>query len=433
VTPCVASVLMLILVILGMRLVVTGWRARCDLEYPHCRRCGYNLTGLTSPRCPECGSHLAPEMVVQGWRHADRRRIGRGVLLIAIAGAVFGVSQIPFVRHFSRLSLRPTAVLLNDLESEDRVAMMQAAGELLRRESRLDAGALRRIAAVARDRYVGGRARWDYDPLRIWLKPLHDLGLFTAEDFRQMVAGGLRFELRAREKHYHQDPFPFEVAATANQRARSDLGWLVGGALAVSDVRNDGRTAAHTLEDWCERDGRWTILGVVDAGELTGGTLHVLVDVDCYDLFEVPIQVTQELTLEYALAATPEETLRLTRSPELDARMQQVVKSASASACSGTCLTVRLETDGVPPIDCAFEVVAVVEGEEHVLGPLVLHANEESQEGGCLCTSLSETAPDSIDVILRSSRARACESFDLSEIWGGELAFPAVPVQHASD
>jgi len=22
----------------------------------HCRECGYNLTGLTSPRCPECGA-----------------------------------------------------------------------------------------------------------------------------------------------------------------------------------------------------------------------------------------------------------------------------------------------------------------------------------------------------------------------------------------
>lgn len=432
-TPCIASVLMLILVILGMRLVITGWRARCELEYPHCRRCGYNLTGLTSSRCPECGTHLTSGTVVQGWRRADGRRIGRGVLLIVIAGAVFGVSQIPFVRHFSRLSLRPTAVLLNDLESEDRVAMMQAAGELLRRESRLDADALKRIGAVARGRYVGGGARWDYDPLRIWLKPLHDLGLFTANDFRQMVTDRLRFELRGREKHYPQDPFPFEVSVIANGPSRSDLDGLIWGALAVTEVKDDSHTAAHTVEDWDAGDGRWTIRGVVDAGELTGGTLHVLVDVDCYDLFEVPIQVTQELTLEYALAATPEETLRLTRSPELDARMQQVVKSASASACSGTCLTVRLATEGVPPIDCAFEVVAVVEGEEHLLGPLVLHGNEESQEGGCLCTSLSETAPDSIDVILRSSRARACESFDLSEIWGGELAFRAVPVQHASD
>jgi hypothetical protein len=433
VTPCIASVLMLILVILGMRLVVTGWRARCDLEYPHCRRCGYNLTGLTSPRCPECGTHLAPETVVQGWRRADLRRIGRGVLLIAIAGAVFGVSQIPYVRHFSRLSLRPTAVLLDDLESGDRTAIMQAAGELLRRESRLDADALKRIAAVARNRYVSGQASWNYDALRVWLKPLADLGLLTAEDFRRIVEGGLRFEHRAREKHYQQDPFPFEVSVISKQRGRTDLAWLVGGAVAVVDVRCDGRSVAHTVEDCYEGDYRRTIRGLVAAGELSGDALHVHVAVDCYDLFDVPIQVTQDLTLEYTLVATPEEILRLRRSPELDARVQQVVKGASASACSGTCLTVELDIEGVPPIDCAFEVVAVVDGEEHVLGPLVLHANGQSREEGCLCTSLSETAPDSVDVILRSSRARACESFDLSEIWGGDLAFPAVAVQHASD
>jgi hypothetical protein len=25
-------------------------------DSPHCRTCGYNLTGLTSNRCPECGT-----------------------------------------------------------------------------------------------------------------------------------------------------------------------------------------------------------------------------------------------------------------------------------------------------------------------------------------------------------------------------------------
>ena len=94
---------------------------------------------------------------------------------------------------------------------------------------------------------------------------------------------------------------------------------------------------------------------------------------------------------------------------------------------------VKIEVEGTPPIDCAFEVVGVVDGEEHVLGPLVLYANGQSRERSCLCTSLGETAPDSVDIMLRGSRALACESFDISEIWNGELAFPAVPVQHTSD
>ncbi len=35
---------------------------------PHCRPCGYNLTGLTTPRCPECGSAITPATTVRGSR-----------------------------------------------------------------------------------------------------------------------------------------------------------------------------------------------------------------------------------------------------------------------------------------------------------------------------------------------------------------------------
>lgn len=31
--------------------------------YPTCVQCGYNLTGLVEPRCPECGTGFTPESV----------------------------------------------------------------------------------------------------------------------------------------------------------------------------------------------------------------------------------------------------------------------------------------------------------------------------------------------------------------------------------
>ncbi len=33
---------------------------------PHCARCEYNLTGLTSDRCPECGTEMIPANIVYG-------------------------------------------------------------------------------------------------------------------------------------------------------------------------------------------------------------------------------------------------------------------------------------------------------------------------------------------------------------------------------
>ncbi len=43
---------------------VTAWLWRLDRPWPppgHCRRCGYNLKGLTEARCPECGTGFSVE------------------------------------------------------------------------------------------------------------------------------------------------------------------------------------------------------------------------------------------------------------------------------------------------------------------------------------------------------------------------------------
>ena len=39
------------------------WRRLSRRDRGLCRRCGYNLTGLTQPRCPECGEPFNMELV----------------------------------------------------------------------------------------------------------------------------------------------------------------------------------------------------------------------------------------------------------------------------------------------------------------------------------------------------------------------------------
>lgn len=63
---CAAMVLFCI-ALLGGSLILHGWRHR-DPRDPsrYCRRCEYNLTGVESTQCPECGSELNEHSVVRG-------------------------------------------------------------------------------------------------------------------------------------------------------------------------------------------------------------------------------------------------------------------------------------------------------------------------------------------------------------------------------
>lgn len=47
---------------------VRGWRA-ARKGPPICMKCGYNLSGLTQCRCPECGTEYRIEELWRGRRH----------------------------------------------------------------------------------------------------------------------------------------------------------------------------------------------------------------------------------------------------------------------------------------------------------------------------------------------------------------------------
>lgn len=47
---------------------------------PHCPNCDYNLYGLESPRCPECGLELDAAALSQGRWHAFDQRANRRVM-----------------------------------------------------------------------------------------------------------------------------------------------------------------------------------------------------------------------------------------------------------------------------------------------------------------------------------------------------------------
>ena len=72
----------------GAVLLTFGLRGHKVDDFPYCRKCRYNLTGLTSERCPECGSLTAEVGVIVGRRRRQPRLIVAGLLLCIPTAAV---------------------------------------------------------------------------------------------------------------------------------------------------------------------------------------------------------------------------------------------------------------------------------------------------------------------------------------------------------
>lgn len=146
------------LLICGILVGALGWRGRRRGQTPHCRRCGYNLTGTvdTADACPECGNPLGtPRSVVVGLRRRRPVLMIAGLLLAIIGGVAVvqrhrGMDMLPYVPDIV------LAMMLDDPDTREALIDRLDADEL-------GAWSTRRAVAIALDAQ-GDRARpWDRD------------------------------------------------------------------------------------------------------------------------------------------------------------------------------------------------------------------------------------------------------------------------------
>jgi hypothetical protein len=136
--------------LLGLGLAVGGWQGRRVGNEPLCARCGYNLTGLSGERCPECGQSVTEAgSIVLG---RLRRRVwavlaGCTVLLFSMSwGARLGS---PYLREY-KYQLYPFSWVVTEATLA-RPSAPTALRELHRRyrQGRLSDAQMDKLAAVA--------------------------------------------------------------------------------------------------------------------------------------------------------------------------------------------------------------------------------------------------------------------------------------------
>src|SRR5262245_48694231 len=109
------SLLALPSVVLGCVFISFG---RCSPRRggaPHWSTCEYNLTGIQSNRCPECGAELTPKTIVRGRRQHRMAVLITGMMLLVIGT----IAPIPAAhRWLNRVDwypYKPTSWLTSEL------------------------------------------------------------------------------------------------------------------------------------------------------------------------------------------------------------------------------------------------------------------------------------------------------------------------------
>jgi hypothetical protein len=146
-----AGVILFILGTLGLALIARGVVGRRVGDRPYCRGCRYDLSGIlsTAESCPECGSSLSPKnAVVRGIRKRRLASLVLGLILVLAASGTIGTSAWAKANNFDFNTIKPTWILLGEMERGDE---WQDTGATYEVAQRLMAGSL---SDTSIDRYA---------------------------------------------------------------------------------------------------------------------------------------------------------------------------------------------------------------------------------------------------------------------------------------
>jgi len=102
----------LTLLLLGAALATRGLVGRRVGDEPRCRKCKYNLTGVESNKCPECGRLWTPGSAARGLRFTRKRPLALGVVLLLLGGALTAAIATGYLQKTNWFTHLPTSWII---------------------------------------------------------------------------------------------------------------------------------------------------------------------------------------------------------------------------------------------------------------------------------------------------------------------------------
>jgi hypothetical protein len=389
---------------------------------PHCRHCGYDVTGNQSGRCPECGYDLSGSNTVLGRR---ARRPGL-ITLTLVSAAAFAYTSFVASRQVDWYRFHPDGWVVKDAAATDAAVAQRAWGELSRRRT---AGTLSpkadqalldlALTTHAKPAQSGGPIEGQL--IAHLIEHFGDRKLNPAQldrFYRQEVT----FFLQARPKVVAGDALPMAVDCTHRSRGSGTRGYEFRKvSLSRSDPGNVGQTPIPLDVD-----------ALVLPDTVPPGDYLLSADVEVrLDLRETRTDAwhwTGKNLLTAPVRVYPKGTADLVTwndRPALATPLRRALKATfnEFPVLAGS-LHLALAVNA-PPCDFAFDVFIRFNGREHSIGQFT-GAGGRTHTRYYYPTDLELQPGTDAEVILRASESAAKGTTDLFQIWKGELVVPAL-------
>jgi hypothetical protein len=449
----------IILALIGIGILLTGWHGRRIDHHPLCPRCGFDLFGkpeLTNIVCPECGHKIATPFDVRiGHRTARRGLIYLSLVLLLPSLLMLSIVATLGARGVKWIQIEPVSWLVKTGDGWDAHNEAYTAIEELNRRistGKLSTQQLNDVLDHALA--VQGDMSGMNDPQhlspppnqRLWcilVEQARKCGKVSDDRWQRYAEQSVVFVLRVRPHVRRGDAISFALG----QWERCSESWF--NPMYTIALEIDGQPVQVLPPGYdhppsiYEDTSLWWFLEPSDRvyQKLADGehVAKVVLDVhtpgqSARNALMVPGSTKKQISvIRFTIQPADTPSVTTDSDPRLKSQIERWLSRRSVQVAglgkpNGE-LWVRLDANSHPPlpIDLAFRVTVRADGNDW---PCKLPICFEGNLGplGSSLTKVSNFRAKTADIILQSDPAAAARTIDIDRIWDGEIVLKDVPV-----